>query len=124
MFPVEGYQNIQMNYLLVGKPGTDSEKSLVDASLRLAGGSTEINTLNLSAMPVRSNFRTNVFGNLLTTIDTFTVTITPAFDGNYPIDRSGEVGSVDDLNELISKGEKDQFIVTGPVRITLSDSRI
>ena len=115
MFPVEGYQNIQMNYLLVGKPGTDSEKSLVDASLRLAGGSTEINTLNLSAMPVRSNFRTNVFGNLLTTIDTFTVTITPAFDGNYPIDRSGEVGSVDDLNELISKGEKDQFIVTGPV---------
>lgn len=126
MFPVEGYQNIQMNYLLVGLPGENSEKSMVNASMLLSNGEKEINTLNLASLPVRANFRTNVFGDLLTTIDTFNVTIVPAFDGNYPIDRSGEVGSIDDLNKLIAKGEKTQFIVTGPVSgdntITLPES--
>lgn len=116
MFPVEGYQNIQMNYLLVGIPGGgEAQSSLIEGTFALTGNGSEINTLKLSSVPVKCNYRTNIFGNLLTTFNTFDVTIAPAFDGNYPIDRSGEVKNLTDLNTLLSQGEKNEFIVTGPV---------
>lgn len=116
MFPVDGYQNIQMNYLLVGVPGgAMAQKSLIDATFALDNNGSEINNLQLASIPVRCNYRTNIFGNLLTTVNSFGVTIVPAFDGNYPIDRSGEVKTISDLNSMLAKGEKTQFIVTGPV---------
>ena len=70
-FPVDGYSNLLSVYLLVPE----------EYAINLNGSKGSINTLNLSGMPVQMNYRTNVYGSLLTTQNKFDVTIEPAFDG-------------------------------------------
>ena len=77
-FPVDGYSNLLSVYLLVPEA-----KDVINAeyAINLNGSKGSINTLNLSGMPVQMNYRTNVYGSLLTTQNKFDVTIEPAFDG-------------------------------------------
>lgn len=77
-FPVSGYSNLLSVYLLV-----PSEQDIIDATCVFNNGSTEIRTLNLSATPVRMNYRTNVYGSLLTSQQPFEVTIQPSFADGY-----------------------------------------
>ena len=88
-FPVGGYSNLLSAYLLV-----DQAQSVINANytIKLAG-KPNINTLNLSAMPVQGNYRTNVYGSLLTTQNDFNVTIVPGFDDeiNQVIPGKGEI---------------------------------
>jgi len=51
----------------------------------VARGQPTINNLNLSSMPVQGNYRTNVYGSLLTTQNVFNVEIKPAFVDNYTV---------------------------------------
>lgn len=74
-FPVPGYSNLLSVYLLV-----PSEQDIIDATYVLNNGDTEIRTLNLSATPVRMNYRTNVYGSLLTSQNSFNVVIEPNFE--------------------------------------------
>lgn len=121
MFPVEGYQNIQMNYLLVGDPDyKTAQKSLIEATLDLGyivnDVDNPINTLNLSSTPVRTNYRTNIYGALLTTVNNFKVVIEPSFmSPDYVLDYTNSANSIDDLNDQLAKGGNGGFIVTGPV---------
>ena len=87
-FPVGGYSNLLSAYLLV-----DQAQSVINANYTIKlDGKPDINTLNLSAMPVQGNYRTNVYGSLLTTQNDFNVTIVPGFD--------------DEINQIIpGKGE-------------------
>ena len=73
-FPVTGYSNLLSVYLLV-----PAEQDMIDATYVLKNGEKEIRTLNLAATPVRMNYRTNVYGSLLTTQNPFNVKIEPAF---------------------------------------------
>ena len=75
-FPVTGYSNLLSVYLLV-----PAEQDMIDATYVLKNGEKEIRTLNLAATPVRMNYRTNVYGSLLTTQNNFNVEINPAFEG-------------------------------------------
>ncbi len=77
-FPVAGYSNLCSVYLL--SPQT---KDLISASYQINNGTTNINTLNLSSTPAQMNYRTNVFGALLTTTNTFNITIDPIFEGSF-----------------------------------------
>ncbi len=74
-FPVTGYSNLLSAYLLV--PDT---QDMIDATYVLKNGEKEIRTLNLAATPVRMNYRTNVYGSLLTTQQPFNVEIEPNFE--------------------------------------------
>ena len=76
-FPVEPatYDNLLSVYLLV--PQT---QDMIDATYTInLAGKPAINDLNLSAMPVQGNYRTNVYGSLLTTQNAFNVVIEPNF---------------------------------------------
>ncbi len=71
-FPVNGYEYLTMNYLL---PAAEGE--IVNVTLNY-GGST---TATYANVPLKRNYRTNIYGNLTTSVEDFTVVIEPEFDG-------------------------------------------
>ena len=78
-FPVAGYEYLTMNYFLTG-----ADKELVEdvkLTVRGNGGSEIERTFN--SVPVQRNYRTNIFGSLLTSSQNFNVVIEPDFDGAY-----------------------------------------
>ena len=67
-FPVDGYNYLAMNYVLVG------EKQVYNATLTVTDGTKEIeNTYN--NIPLARNYKTNVYGELLVNGSTFNVEI-------------------------------------------------
>lgn len=75
-FPVDGYQYLTMNYLLMG----DKESKDVVICYDDNAGVPE---RTIQAVPLQRNYRTNVYGNLLTSQNDITVTIKPDFDGTH-----------------------------------------
>ena len=73
-FPVAGYDDLLTCYVLV-----PMDRQVVNAEFKLNLGSENFNTLTLDNMPVQGNYRTNVYGSLLTTKNVFNITIDPAF---------------------------------------------
>ncbi len=65
---------LSMTYLLAG-----ADKGIVDVDFSIAG-SNDISR-SFSSVPVQRNYRTNIYGNLLTNTVDFTVEIVPAFEG-------------------------------------------
>ncbi len=80
------YKWLAMNYLLV--PGQvrmadtkiTTESGLVTTTLAVYAGDTEVNKMSVANVPVQSNHRTNILGNLLTDKVNFNVVIDPVFD--------------------------------------------
>lgn len=73
-FPVDGFQYISMNYILVGK----SEKTLVDVTL-----TTDIEDLEpreYKNVPLQGNYRTNIYGELFTSLTNWDVEIEDEFE--------------------------------------------
>lgn len=73
-FPIEGYKYLTMNYLLMPK-----DKQTVDVTLNCDG----VESRTFQNVPLQRNYRTNIYGNLLTSQNDFNVEITPGFDGEY-----------------------------------------
>ena len=80
------YKWLAMNYLLV--PGQvrmadtkiTTESGLVTTTLTVYAGETKVNEMSVDNVPVQSNHRTNILGNLLTDKVNFNVVIDPVFD--------------------------------------------
>ncbi|MBO7197250.1 MAG: hypothetical protein J6V28_00430 [Tidjanibacter sp.] len=72
-FPVAGYKYLTMNYVLVG-----ADKHLVDVKFNYNDGANEYNR-EYTNVPVRRNYRTNIFGNILTEDANYTIEIKPDF---------------------------------------------
>lgn len=73
--PALGY--LSMNYVLIGK-----EKDVKDLVFTVENSATSkiFNTIQVAAAPLQANYRTNVFGKLLTTSTEFQVVIDPIFN--------------------------------------------
>ena len=76
-----------MAYVLVGD-GSANNKTTVDVSL-YANSKTDFATY--TSVPVQMNYRTNIYGALLTNPEVFNVEIDPIFAGSYNNPWSGEV---------------------------------
>lgn len=76
-FPVAGNEYLAMNYLLVG-----TEKSVVDIEFTYTDGSNA-KTRTVGSVPVQRNYRTNIYGNLLTSEVDINVEIKPGYDGEF-----------------------------------------
>ena len=74
-FPVAGYEYLAMNYLLV-----DSEKEVVDVEFTYTDGA-DAKTRTVGSVPVQRNYRTNIYGQLLTSDVEINVEIKPEYDG-------------------------------------------
>ncbi len=72
------FNYLALNYLLVSK-----EKGLVNCKFTYTDGATTDNTLTIDNVPVQRNYRTNIFGSLLTGSVDFDITIEPDFDTDH-----------------------------------------
>ena len=84
-FPVEGVNAdyLAMNYLLV-----DDAKQLVDVEFTATSTQAETITRSYANVPVQRNYRTNIYGNILTEEANFNIEIVPGFDepaNNMPV---------------------------------------
>lgn len=106
------YKWLAMNYLLV--PGQvrmadtqiTTESGLVTTTLTVYAGDTKVNEMSVANVPVQSNHRTNILGNLLTDKVNFNVVIDPVFDNpdyNYYY-----VDGTNSLQQVIEKINNDQ----------------
>ena len=80
-FPVADYDYLAMNYLLVGK-----DKAVVDVTFSYDAAANATAkpeyTRTYTGIPVQANYRTNIYGSLLTQGIDFEVEINPDFNGN------------------------------------------
>ena len=74
-FPVAGgYKYLSMDYLLVG-----ADKATVDVAFNYGGPQNR----TFTNVPVQRNYRTNIYGSLLTNTTDFNMVIEPAFSGEF-----------------------------------------
>ncbi len=76
-FPVAGYDYLAMNYLLVA-----ADKEVVDVEFTYTDGSNA-KTRTVGSVPVQRNYRTNIYGDLLTSNVDVNVDIVPDYDGEH-----------------------------------------
>ena len=74
-FPVAGYEYLAMNYILV----KEQDKELVDVEFTYAAGS-DAKTRKVGSVPVQRNYRTNIYGALLTSEVDINVEIKPEYE--------------------------------------------
>ena len=73
-FPVVGYEYVAMNYLLVA-----ADKALVEVEFTYSDGSNA-KTRTVGSVPVQRNYRTNIYGNILTSDVDLNVVIKPEYN--------------------------------------------
>ncbi len=73
-FPVNGYEYMAMNYLLVA-----ADKTVVDIDFTYTDGSNA-KTRTVGSVPVQRNYRTNIYGSILTSVVGFDVIINPDYN--------------------------------------------
>ena len=73
-FPVPGYEYLAMNYVLVG-----ADKETVEVEFTYTDGSNA-KTRTVGSVPVQRNYRTNIYGNILTSDVDINVTIEPEYE--------------------------------------------
>jgi hypothetical protein len=104
-FHISGYSYLGYAFVLPGE-------STVDVSYSIAATddteATEINTI--TAVPVKANYRTNVYGALLTTKYNVSTTITPDFEG----DEDFEIWDGVTVTEPEINDETQEVIVDSP----------
>ena len=80
-FPVSGYDYLAMNYLLVA-----TDKALVEVEFTYTDGSNA-KTRTVGSVPVQRNYRTNIYGNILTSDVDLNVEINPDYnEPDYELD--------------------------------------
>ena len=106
-FPVAGNEYIAMNYLLVS-----ANKELVNVDFKYTDGSNE-KTRTVGSVPVQRNYRTNIYGNLLTSEVDINVEIKPAY--NEP------AYTADDLQKAAAFGGEvtlaEDVVLTTPLNV-------
>lgn len=128
-FPVSGtpaYDYLTMGYFLVGE--NTATKGLLDSvQLFVNGRTSTAKFAQYDNIPMQGNFRTNIYGSLLTNKEQFSVTINPAF-GTPDIDPmwKGNTDITLDGNTVIfvSQNIKEGLTVSGTGILEFNSSSI
>ena len=105
-FPVVGYEYeyLAMNYLLVG-----AAKELVEVKFFYKDeAATYTHERTIGAVPVQRNYRTNIFGNLLTSEVDVNVTIDPAYE--IPDYNIQQIFNTQDLQAALNAASAGDYI--------------
>ena len=117
-FPKEGYDYLSMDYLLVGK----ESKTNVDVDWEVTDGANTIDH-TFANVPLQGNYRTNIYGSLLTSTSDFNVEIDPAF--NEPANEEEfhyyTVSSYDELQNIMNADKYEKYVVYVKGKIILPD---
>lgn len=82
-FPVSGYTYLTSGYFLVEDPA--AVRNITLNVKKFTSDASPIVTLSIPDAPVKKNYRTNIYGSLLTTTANWNVTIEPMFGGRTDI---------------------------------------
>ena len=116
-FPVSGYQYLALNYVLVGR-----EKSLATVELAYKDSEGLDYTNKFTDVPVRRNYRTNVYGDLLTNEAEYEIDINAAWSGTEANIEIVEVATAADIQEAINNmQEGDSLTIVLTDNIDLND---
>ena len=131
-YPKAGYHQLAMNYLLA-----NASKSLVNVTFKYTreGSDTVINTREFGNVPVQRNYRTNIYGDILTKNIGFTVDLQESWtatheldsDAIYVIDANGEFHKFTTLEEALADALSGETIslpageYTLPAGISIKD---
>lgn len=89
----ETYKYLAVNYVFAPVDGTVYD---VEAALNVAGKDV---TVKVPSVPAKRNYRTNIYGNLLTTTADFNVVIDPGFAGDENMEMwDGSADAVTEVN--------------------------
>ncbi len=79
---------LSMNYVLVG-----SDKSLVDVKINYGDdtGAASVQSRTFAQVPVQRNYRTNIYGALITSEQGFSTEIAPQFVDEHPYDAASDL---------------------------------
>ena len=108
-FPAAGQSYLSLNYLLM-----NADKSTVDVTFSYEDEEdTAPYTLNFNSVPVQRNYRTNIYGTLLTNSANYTVEILPGFGENGEQDAANVVyaTTADDVMKALAANEENIKIV-------------
>lgn len=110
------YRYLSMQYLLVPKASSVLDLTLEVANDAAAAGAQS--TVKVTNAPVQANYRTNIFGALLTTPEAYIVTKHESFDNeyDYPV-WNGKIVTVEadaDGNLPIANAEQLAWLATQP----------
>lgn len=77
-FPVNGYEYLAMGYFLV-----DKEKALINIDFDINIAGSDVDKRRVSNVPVQRNWKTNIYGKLLSSDVDVMVEVIPDFDEGY-----------------------------------------
>ena len=115
---VKPYRYLAMNYILV-----DADQELVDIEFGHSNGN-EGDTRTIGSVPVQRNYRTNIYGNILTSATDINVQIVPDYTGenNEEAPEYVNVATAQDLIDAVNGAEApDNLVVTLTGNINLND---
>ncbi len=115
-FPVANYGNLTSLYVLVSP---EEGQMLGKGTYTLNNGDKVLRTVNMANTPVRMNYRTNIYGSMLTTQIPVTVEIEPNFAGSNMIgpavEWDGETKEITPSGKITYNGENyDLYSVSDP----------
>ena len=116
-FPTSSdYDYLAMNYLLTG-----DEKATVDVELFYSNtDEDEANhSLTISSVPIQRNYRTNIYGSLLTSTLSYEVEIEPSYSGEEELGYV-TVSSAEELTAALESDSESSIVLTDD--ITLSEN--
>ncbi len=122
-FPVKGYEYLEMNYILMGV-----DKDLIDLEFYVyeAGTDAVMNpSITVANVPVQRNYRTNIYGSILTDPTNFKVMINKDYidedkDGAYDDYnvKVADVQTVDEISDAIEAGATNVNVQEAPAENT------
>ena len=111
----DDYGYLSMSYVLCG-----ADRDIIDINYKVLNSDAEYNTLTIASVPVQRNYRTNIYGSLLTSKVNFKVEIKPGFTDNINVEKIVE--TADELLEAVKEGGnivmKSDLTVSEPLKLT------
>ncbi len=122
-FPVAGYDYLAMNYVLVG-----TEKSVSNEVVLTYTGAAAAETRTFTSIPLQRNYRTNIYGDLLTKGVDFIVEIVPTYYNDDPANLNGDtlavvVNTKEELEKAVKQDAKViRILLDSDVELNASDA--
>lgn len=116
--PATEYNYLGTTYFLVAAEGTAENAGKAKATLNSVSLSIEgVNDVAVTNVPAQWNYRTNIYGSLLTATGDFNVTIDPDYGGDHDVEvQTKEVATVDEVDEAIAAGATEVIVTTAPTQ--------
>ena len=122
-FPVENYDYLAMNYVLV-----PADKIVANEVELTYTGAAAAETRTFTSIPLQRNYRTNIYGDLLTKGVDFIVEIVPTYYNDDPANMNGDtlavvVNTKEELEKAVKQDAKViRILLDSDVELNASDA--